>query len=252
MLHAQIVLFAAAMQFLTRLPMPDTGWEEGRLARAQRYFPLVGALVGGVAGAVFWLGAQALPPVIAAGLALGAGMLLTGALHEDGLADTMDALGGDSSRDRALEIMRDSRIGSYGALALIVSVGLRWSALASLAPVTGALALVIAGATGRMLMVPLSRVLPYAREDGAGRAVSQGGKGGEVPIAVATALALGLAAGWLGLIALGVAAVLTAMMAIWFARRIGGYTGDSLGAVEQVGEISVLLVFATAYTGVQP
>ncbi|MEM0944986.1 MAG: adenosylcobinamide-GDP ribazoletransferase, partial [Pseudomonadota bacterium] len=119
----QLLLLATAVQFLTRLPVPAPGWEEDRLARAMRWFGAVGLLVGALTGALWWAASVALPAPVAAGLAIAGGIWLTGALHEDGAADTADALGGHASRERALEIMRDSRIGTYGAAALILSVG---------------------------------------------------------------------------------------------------------------------------------
>ncbi|MEM7668756.1 MAG: adenosylcobinamide-GDP ribazoletransferase [Pseudomonadota bacterium] len=239
-------LIAAAFQFLTRIPVATTGWEPDRLARAARYFPLVGAAVGGASGFVFWMGAGLLPPMIAAGLAVLSGILLTGALHEDGLADTADALGGHAGRARALEIMRDSRIGTYGAVAIIASIGLRWAALASLAPVAGALALIAASAGGRALMVPVSRILCYARTSGAGESVSDGARNGEILLA---ALITCVAIAPLGLV--GVTAFLLAGLAGWvvlrgLARRLGGYTGDGLGAIEQVGETVMLIVIAAS------
>ena len=151
----ELGLFLTAAGFLTRLPVPGwVGWAEDRMLRASRYFATVGALVGLGGGLVWWLAGQIAPAAVAAGLALAAIVLLTGALHEDGLADCADGLGGGETGAQALEIMRDSRVGSYGALALVLSVGLRWAALASLAPGWGVLALVLAGGIGRATMVP--------------------------------------------------------------------------------------------------
>ncbi|MEL6478701.1 MAG: adenosylcobinamide-GDP ribazoletransferase [Pseudomonadota bacterium] len=252
---SQGVLFLSAVQFLTRLPVPEHPWSPGQLARASRYFPLVGALVGGLS-ALVWLGASALLPApLAAGLTLAASIALTGALHEDGLADTVDALGGHAARDRALEIMRDSRIGTYGALALILSVGLRWAALAALAPLAGAAALITAATLGRAAMVPVSRLLPYARGEGAGQQIAPGPNGLDLAIALATALvALGLlllvAVPPSGLLILVTVSPLAAALPFRAAaRRLGGYTGDVLGAIGQAVEIAVLVTVAGLLAG---
>jgi adenosylcobinamide-GDP ribazoletransferase len=244
----EIALLLSAAGFLTRLPVPGwAGWEDGRLVRVSRFFPIIGALVGAAGAGVWWLAGLALPPALAAGLALAAMLLLTGALHEDGLADCADGLGGGATRDRTLEIMRDSRIGSYGALALILSVGLRWAALAALAPGPGVLALVIAGGIGRAMMVPATALARYARPEGLGAMVAAGAGSLEVTVALATALLLAVIGGGAGLLALLLAAVVAGLFLLYLVRRIGGYTGDGLGAIAQLAEIAAVLVLAGAW-----
>lgn len=230
--------------FLTRLPVPagiDQG--RGRLARAARYFPLVGLLIGGISACVLLVASAALPASVAAGLAIGAGVLITGALHEDGLADTADGLGGGRTPARVLEIMRDSRTGAYGAVALVFSVGLRWAALAGLAPGAGALALVIAHGVGRAMMVPALAFASYARADGL---ASEAGtvRAGDAGIALLIALLVALTGGGAGLIALAVGAAGAVWMLAMLVRRIGGYTGDGLGALEQAAETAALVTLA--------
>jgi len=205
----ELGLFLTAAGFLTRLPVPGwVGWAEDRMLRASRYFAAVGALVGLGGGLVWWLAGQVAPAAVAAGLALAAMIWLTGALHEDGLADCADGLGGGKTGPQALEIMRDSRVGSYGALALVFSVGLRWAALAALAPGWGVLALVLAGGIGRAVMVPATALAGYARREGLGRSLAGGAGAVEVAAALGTALVLGLAGGWPGLLALVLALAL--------------------------------------------
>lgn len=238
----------SAVQFLTVLPVVDPGWEEGRLARASGWFPAAGLLVGAGA-ALVWLAAVAvLPAPAAAGLALAAGLLLTGGMHEDGLADTADGLGGGDTPARRLEIMADSRIGAHGAVALILSLGLRWAALAALGPWEGALALLIAATLGRAAMVPVAAALPYARTQGLGRMTEDAG-GREVALALGLALVVALSGGGGGLLALLAAGVAAAALAAFLARRLGGTTGDALGAVEQVAETAALLALAGAWSG---
>jgi adenosylcobinamide-GDP ribazoletransferase len=244
----ELVLFLTAAGFLTRLPVPGwVGWAEDRMLRASRYFAAVGALVGLGGGLVWWLAGQIAPAAVAAGLALAAMMLLTGALHEDGLADCADGLGGGKTGPQALEIMRDSRVGSYGALALVFSVGLRWAALAALAPGWGVLALVLAGGIGRATMVPATALAAYARREGLGRSLAGGASGVEVAAALGTALVLGLIGGWAGLLALGLALAVAGGFLLYMVRRVGGYTGDGLGAMAQLGEIAVMVVLAGAW-----
>jgi len=241
-METEIRRLGRALQFLTRLPLPDPGWESGGLLRASRYFGLVGALVGAGAAAVWLIAGLALPPEVAAGLALGAAIWLTGGLHEDGLADAADALGGHAPRERALEIMRDSRIGAYGVLALIVVLGLRWAALAALAPQAGALGLVLACVAGRGAIVPALAVMRPARAEGLGALMAGGPGRVDLVLALLPALALGAALGPPGLGALALSACAVAVMLWRVQRRLGGYTGDCLGAVAAVVETVVLVV----------
>jgi adenosylcobinamide-GDP ribazoletransferase len=189
--------------------------------------------------------ALGLPPVLAAGLALAAQIITTGALHEDGLADLADGFWGGRDPARRLEIMRDSRIGSYGTLALVVSVGLRWQALAVLAGQgagLAAVAILAVAMTSRAVPAVLLAVLPPARSDGMGRLAS-GGAGPEV---VAAVLLAGLPA--LALSGMLPAMALQAAFGFGVARlslaKIGGQTGDVLGAAQQLAEIAALLVLA--------
>jgi len=245
-LSQQIGLFLTAAQFLTRVPLPaPTDWDETRLARAARYFPAIGLCIGAMAAGV-WAAAAALglPPLAAAGLAITAQVLITGGLHEDGLADTADGLGGTPDRARALEIMRDSRIGSHGALALILSILLRVTALASLSPLAGALALIVAAALGRAGILGVLATLDYARPDGLAKGVQQIGRL-EWGLGVATALAAALICG--AYVAIPVACLAWAWMRWRLSVRLGGYTGDGLGATVQVVEITCLLTLAALW-----
>ncbi|HET8727939.1 MAG TPA: adenosylcobinamide-GDP ribazoletransferase [Alphaproteobacteria bacterium] len=240
----------AAAIFLTRLPIRWRGdWPDGLHARSQRAFPLVGAAIGLAGGAAYaaaaWIG---LPPLPAAILAVAAQIALTGALHEDGLADVADGFGGGRDRQRKLDIMRDSRVGSYGALALVAAVGLRAAALAALAsPVPVTAALVAGGALSRGVLPAMPHWLKPARTDGVAATAGRPGVD-EAVIAAAlggtlTLLAAGFAAGTVALVIGTAAAAATG----WLARRqIGGYTGDVLGTAQQAVEIAVLLTLVAA------
>lgn len=235
-----------AFGLLTRIPVEHgAGWPSDGLARAAWAFPLVGASVGLAAAIVAALGAWiGLPPSLAA-LAAVAGMVaLTGALHEDGLADTADALGTPRDRARALAIMRDSRIGTFGALALGLTTAARVGALAALPSAAVLPALVGACSLSRLAMVWLMIALPAARADGlaasagrpnAGRGVAAGA------IGVAAALAAGGLANTMAQLALTV--LLTWLLRAWFRQRLGGHTGDTLGATQQIVEAALLILW---------
>jgi adenosylcobinamide-GDP ribazoletransferase len=236
-----------AIGFITRLPVVgDSHDAAANPARAGRFYPVAGALVGAVVGLIYLaLVNLGVPAIAAAALALGAGCWLTGALHEDGLADVADGFGGGASRERKLEIMRDSRIGVFGASALLVAFAAKLGVLVSI-PATSALGVLIAvHALARAPLPLLSMWLPLARSDGLAAAV------GETPIGAAlVALAIG---GGVALIALpfavagiAIAAVLAAACAVGLLARqqIGGRTGDVLGAAEQAAEVAALVAIA--------
>lgn len=235
---------ALALQFLTRLPVPVLP-PPADLAASLRWFPAVGALVGALAALVWWLAAMAFPPVVAALLAVAAGVLATGALHEDGLADTADGLGG-ATRARALEIMRDSRIGTFGVLALGLVLAARVAALAALPPAAIPLLLVAGHAASRAVMVLTLATGRPARADGLASAVGAGPGAGGLAVALATGAAALIALGWVlpwSAVDGGLAGLLLAPLALRLRveRRLGGYTGDTLGAVQQVGEAGLYL-----------
>jgi adenosylcobinamide-GDP ribazoletransferase len=236
--------------FLTRLPLTlQTQIAKGELSQALWTAPIVGVAVGLLGAAVYGL-AQALhlPPLPAAALAVATTLIVTGGLHEDGLADVADGFGGGATRERKLEIMHDSRIGTFGVCALILSFMLRVSALTNLGdPGLVMIVLVAAHAAGRAPIPAFMRLVPAARADGmsadAGRP-SQGAATvavllGLVPLMMALGFATGVTA--VVLLAAGFG-----FMAWLCKRQIGGQTGDVLGALEQTGEIVVLLVAAAA------
>jgi adenosylcobinamide-GDP ribazoletransferase len=233
-----------ALGFLTRLPLRLGAPARGALAQAAWAFPLVGIAVGLAGGIAYSLAvALHLPALAAALIAVAATVLLTGALHEDGLADMADGLGGGADVETKLAIMRDHHIGSYGVLALVLSVGLRAAALTAIGDggrVAAALMAAHALARGGLPVALLA--LEPARADGLGAAAGRP----EAPIAaIAAAIGIGVALLGLGLVA-GIGAVIAAgaamaVLALIARRQIGGYTGDVLGAIEQAGETVVLL-----------
>ncbi len=236
-----------ALSFLTRIPVD--GPEDVPLARAATVFPLIGAGVGLASGLAYvvahWIGLEFWLSAVFAVLVL---MVATGALHEDGLADVADGLGVHGERERRLEVMRDSRIGAFGVIALVLSLTARIGALALIAkPGLVLLALIGAGALSRSLIVVAMRMMPPAREDGLGAGAGTPDFAETIValiIGVAFTIAMLFPWAWiLGLLYAGVAAGLMALIA---RRAFGGQTGDVLGAIQVIAEIGVLAAVVSA------
>ena len=255
------ILLLVAVQFLTRLPVPlfkhyDQQW----LHQSSRHFPAVGLLVGLLCAGVFWLGSVLFTPLVAAVLSTAFGIKLTGAFHEDGLADSCDGLGGGLTRERTLSIMKDSRLGTYGVLGLVSALLLKISLLASMPLSIAVVALIIGHTVSRLLCISLLALLPY---------------GGEIEHAKAKPMAQQLtplqgllSSGWLllagllvvlvfpntvqqigigrWLLAIILALIATDYMRRLLRRRLNGYTGDGLGATQQLGEIAVYIGLAAS------
>jgi adenosylcobinamide-GDP ribazoletransferase len=235
---------AEALMLLTRLPVP-VNLATPRGAQAAWAWPLAGVVAAGLAAGIGAAASVAgLPSGVVAGLILLTLVLATGALHEDGLADSADGLFGGQTRERRLEILRDSRIGSYGVVALILALGLRWQALTALAdrPTLLLGVLLTAAAVSRAAMAGVAWALPPARPDGLSVAT------GRPPVAAVVLacvlsfwLALGFA-GWAAALAATLAAVVAAAVVARAAQaRIGGQTGDILGASQMVAECAILI-----------
>lgn len=242
----------AGLGFYTRLPVAPSPLDRGALARALWTGPLVGVLVGGIGAAAYGLAAAlGLSPWLAAAFAVGAVIAITGGLHEDGLADTLDGFGGGATPERKLAIMRDSRIGTYGVSALVLALILRVGALASLADAALVLsALVAAHAASRAALPAFMTWVPPARTDGlsagAGRPSGASAVAAMVLGVIALGFGLGPARGAVAFMLIGLAGMAMA----WLCRRqIGGQTGDVLGALQQVGEILVLMTAAASLGG---
>ena len=250
---------ARSVAFLSRLPVPQRYFADydGRLSRAARAFPLAGIVISLPAGIVTaLLIALETSSLFTAFVVVAMQALLTGALHEDGLGDTADGLGGGRDRESALTIMKDSRIGTYAAVALILSFGLRVSALAAflplLTPLGGAFALVATAALSRAAMVWHWSRLPPARRDGVAVAA-----GAPEPQAASFALGSGVVLALLLFFAAGVPAIGVVLSLAAYAasvrgfgkiaeRKLGGHTGDTIGATQQLAEIAILGALALA------
>jgi len=228
----------AAVTFLTRVPLARlVATDAHDVARAAPLFPLVGAAIGAAGAGIALLLQPPLSPFLAAAVATVSTVALTGAFHLDGLADTLDATGG-MTRERSLEIMRDSRIGSFGAAALALALIVRVAAIAQLVSAGGALGgMVAAGAVSRGAAVALAGSMPYARTAG-GVLTGRLGLWG-APVAAAVALA---AFRLDGLVVAGAAAVAAIALCFVFRAWLGGVTGDTLGATIQLSEVVALVL----------
>ena len=261
----EVRTFFAALRFFTRIPLPArlsdwVGHSADQIARAPCYLPLIGALVGAVGSLVTETTAMVLPPSIAIVLGMAATLFVTGAFHEDGLADSADGFGGGWDKAQVLAIMKDSRIGSYGVIAVVMALLLKFVALLEFdallehdaAPPLGlAFLLIAAHATSRLAPVVLMNALDYVRDDEASKSKPLTGRLGTGSLLFAAICALSplllLPAITIG-VALGFAALTSAACAYYFQRRIGGYTGDCLGAAQQLAELAFYLGALCAFS----
>ena len=232
----------AALGLLTLVPMGRV--EAADLARSIPWIPVVGAVIGLLVALVYALALEILPSLPAAAIGITTGIVLTGAFHEDGLADFADGFGGGSDREDVLRIMRDPAHGTYGALALAAGFVLRVTALAAIGGASAVVVLPVAHALSRGASVGVMAYLPPAAPDGLGASYGDVGKGrASAGILAAFGIAL-VAVGWWAAVFAGLAA-LVGMTLGWLAwKRIQGYTGDVLGAVEQLAEIALLVTGA--------
>jgi adenosylcobinamide-GDP ribazoletransferase len=248
LLRNELRYFLVALQFLTRIPVPSfDDFETSWLDRAAKYFPLVGGLVGLISGLALMAAHHFWQPLLASLIAVAVGVMVTGAFHEDGLADTADGLGGGLSVNRRLEIMRDSRIGTYGGVTLMLALAMKVTALSALDLATGVSALVAAHASARFATVVAIGQMPYAGDaDGAKvKPLATGLTGREMVVAAVFGLTPTLLLDpTCFMLALIGGAVPALALAYQSHRLIGGYTGDVLGAMEQVFEIGFLLAVA--------
>lgn len=250
-------LLLVAIQFLTRLPTPALkNWQDSWLQDSARYFPLTGLLVGLLTAGVFWLLSWLFNPWVAAIGSTAFSVRLTGAFHEDGLADTCDGLGGGLTRERALAIMKDSRLGSYGTLGLILALLLKVALLASLPLTTALIALILAHAFSRLAAILLLARLPYAGdpEHAKAKPLASSLQPGQAVYALLTLLPALLLALWLEpavslqlLPAFALLLLITLYLARLLQQRLGGFTGDGLGATQQLAELAFYLGMAITW-----
>lgn len=252
---------ATAIMFLTRIPVGNAGsGDQNDLAASTQYFPMVGVIVGAVISCVFWFSQMLWSNELAITLSIIAAVMLTGGFHEDGLADVADSAGA-WTKERKLEIMRDSRIGTYGSLALILALVLTILSLINVAntPVSHhssvtlvALSLMLAHVLSRWSSLVLIYTTPYARDDAANKVFVDGVTKKRLSVGTITALLVFSACFYAlptsSLIALITACSVIALSRLWFLKNIGGITGDCLGAANKLVEVSIYLSFAATLT----
>lgn len=251
MIRRELELFFNALRFFTRLPVPAwVGWSNELMNASARWFPAVGWIVGAVGAAVLWATGQVLPAALAVVLSTAATIRLTGAFHEDGWGDVCDGFGGGWSREQILTIMKDSRIGAYGAIGIVLMLAGKLAALSALPLASAVVALLVAHPLSRLCATALIYLMRYARDedpDGVSRAkplavkLSAGGMlwaalCGLVPLALLAPVQIALVT--------GLTLLVTVIAARHFQRRIGGYTGDCLGAVQQLTELAVYVALS--------
>ena len=234
----------AAVSFLTVIPVANADGSPGeRLGRA--YFPAIGALIGLVAGVAYVVFAGATTPLLGAAVAVAVLALMTGALHLDGLADSIDGLMAHGDAGRRLEVMRDPRLGSYGVTAIAVVLLLAVAAIASMSPLRALAGLVIAGALSRLATLGIITFVPYVRPAGLGVAAwDERRRGLDLAVGAASATVVCLLDWKRALVAIPIVALVGVTLAVAARRRVGGATGDICGAVAELGQLATLLVFA--------
>jgi adenosylcobinamide-GDP ribazoletransferase len=232
--------FFGAIRFFTRLPVPAwVGHSSEGLDRSTRYFPAVGLIVGGIAALIFVLTSFVWPKTLAVLASMAITLYLTGAFHEDGWSDMVDGFGGGWGKARILEIMKDSRIGSFGAVALVVLLLAKFCALVEIDLAMVPLALIAGHALSRLCATSLLHTLDYVRDEGKSKPLATRIGRGELAFAALTAaLPLLLLPPRQALIGTLFAALATLWLARLFKRQIGGYTGDCLGATQQLSEVA--------------
>lgn len=255
-LRKQLIDFFAALRFFTRVPVPGwVGHSQEQLNHAARYFPLVGAIVGLLAAAVTLLAAKVLPLTLAIVLGMAAGILVTGAFHEDGFADACDGFGGGRDKAQILAIMKDARVGSYATIGVVLLLLARWNSLLEIAYQWHAYRLsaaIVAGHTvSRLASTTLIFNLDYVRNDASAKSRLLAVR--MAPHELALAAFFGLAPCVLLpaiplAIALLAVALCTWLASRYFVRRLGGYTGDCLGATQQLTELVFYLGLLCSYT----
>ena len=243
----EFAVFLLAVQLLTRWPVHSPAvFTEARLAASTRYYPLVGALIGAFAGGVFWLAHLVFPVSLALVLSTAASLLATGAFHEDGFADACDGLGGGATRAHALEIMRDSRIGTYGAAGLGLMLAAKVLALAATPPAVVPWLLIAAHAASRSSAVLVIATSACVRDTGIAKPVAGAIRPGSLALALATgaaALCVLFTVAAPAVVLAGFAGLAAGHLAMRAAyeRKLGGYTGDCLGGVQQMSELGMYL-----------
>ena len=255
MLKQEYQYLLAALQFFTRIPVPSPAlYDSATRNHALKYFPLIGWLVGAACAAVYFLAAAYWPASVAVICCVIAGLLLTGALHEDGFADSCDGFGGGWDKAQVLAIMKDPRIGNYAALGLILILLLKIAVLIELAAESDeivVIALLLGHSASRLLVLPIPWLLDYARaaDDSKSHAMVEAGFSTRMLATSSLFVLLPLLYFRVPLFwyAFASAALVACLLGLYFRHRLGGYTGDCLGATQQVTEVTIYLTLLASW-----
>ncbi|WP_171340900.1 adenosylcobinamide-GDP ribazoletransferase [Vibrio coralliilyticus] len=246
-LKYQLELFWLALGFFSRLPIPQsTPYSESRMNQAGRYFALVGLCLGALCAAVYWLAESILGPNVAVVGMMVFSLLLTGAFHEDGLTDMADGIGGGMTLEKRLTIMKDSRIGTYGASALVMALLGKYVLLTELAPLTNVLLVIVAAYTlSRAVAASLIYDMPYVSDSDASKSKPLANQQSKSELAILAVSAL-MPLLWfdfeLVAVIVGITVIFRIMFKHWLMKRIGGFTGDCLGGAQQTMELLIYMI----------
>ncbi|MFZ5596919.1 MAG: adenosylcobinamide-GDP ribazoletransferase [Bacillota bacterium] len=236
--------FVFALQLLTRIRILDLSFNEKALGRSTMFFPLVGLFLGGILVFIHRVAGEIFPPAAVAAAVVVALVMLTGGMHLDGFMDTVDGLFSGRPRERMLEIMKDSRAGSFGVVGVVCLLLFKFSLITGIAGVYDYMGLIMMTVTGRWGMTYATARFPYAREEGMGRLFTLHTGIPELAVASLTALVVSAVAGGLGgLIIFLSAGIFTHLLCMYMNKVLGGLTGDTYGAVNEVLEVFVLALY---------
>lgn len=243
-MRREIELFFTALMFFTRIPVPDMEYSQEKLNKSSRYFPLVGLVVGVLTALIYMLGSVLLNPAIAVLLSMAGSILITGAFHEDGFCDTCDGFGGGYTKEKILEIMKDSRIGSYGAVGITLMLLAKFIALNQIDIKYIPLLFIAAHSISRLTSVSLLFSMKYVSGEGKSKPIAVAMNLNSLLFAIVTGILPLLLFKSFWIFSLLLPQILVrSFSARYFLKHIGGYTGDCLGAVQQIAELTFYISF---------
>jgi adenosylcobinamide-GDP ribazoletransferase len=239
----ELDIFFTAVMFYTRIPSPlNIDHSADKLNKSTRYFPIIGWIVGGAVGLIFWLACFITPVSVAILLSMAFGIIITGAFHEDGFADVCDGFGGGYTKEARLKIMKDSRIGTYGTVGLVLILLMKYLLISNLTFLSIPIVLLVGHSISRLVPVMVIFTSEYARDDMSSKVKPIGKKisvAGFTFASITSIIPIALFQSWIYLFVIVIPLLSGIVLMRYFKMRIGGYTGDCLGSIQQVSEIAV-------------